>query len=163
MRPVIIHTDGGCRGNPGVGAWAFVLIDATSGTRLERGAVDGYTTNNKMELSAVIEALTTLSRPCRVTLYSDSQYVINGVTKWIHGWVKKGWKTKGKTPVKNKELWQALVREKAKHDITFEWVRGHSGHAGNERCDEIVNTLMDRYKAGEKDATWDVREERASE
>ena len=144
---VCIYTDGGCRGNPGCGAWAAILTNSRQ--RRVLGGVSEHTTNNKMEITAAIEGLRALKRPCRVRFVSDSQYTINGITQWIHNWKRRGWVTKSKTPVRNKELWQALDAEAAKHEIKWEWTRGHSGHPENEACDLLANELMDRLQGGE--------------
>ena len=135
--PVDIFTDGACKGNPGVGGWG-VLMQAGARTREFYGG-EPLTTNNRMELTAVIRALEALKRPCRVRLHTDSQYVQLGISKWIHGWKKNGWRTAEKKPVKNAELWQELDRVAASHDIEWLWVKGHAGHDGNERADELAN------------------------
>ncbi|MGE4292094.1 MAG: ribonuclease HI [Desulfovibrio sp.] len=139
MTEVTIYTDGSCLGNPGPGGWAAVL---TWGEQ-RRELSGGYrkTTNNRMELRAVIEALSTLKKPCAVTLYTDSQYVRNALTKgWLDGWIKNGWKTSAKKPVKNQDLWQALMPLVKEHDVDFRWVRGHAGNPENERCDVLART-----------------------
>ncbi len=141
MKRVIIHTDGGCRGNPGVGGWGAILSYGDA-TKELKGNAD-HTTNNKMELTAAIEALETLKRECHVDLYTDSVYVRDGITKWIVGWRSKGWRTANRKPVKNKELWQALDELNQKHQIEWHWVKGHSGDPGNERADELANEAMD--------------------
>jgi len=134
---VDIWTDGACKGNPGPGGWGAYLVWG----RHEREIFGGLalTTNNQMELTAVIEGLRALTRPCRVVLHVDSRYVMNGMTSWIHGWRKNGWRTKDRKPVKNAELWQALEAEVARHQVTWEWVRGHAGDHGNEKADELAN------------------------
>jgi ribonuclease HI len=136
-RTVDIYTDGACKGNPGVGGWG-VLLQADGRTRELYGG-EAATTNNRMELMAVIQALHALKRPCRVRLHTDSQYVQLGISKWIHGWKKNGWRTADKKPVKNVDLWQRLDELAAKHDIEWLWVKGHAGHDGNERADELAN------------------------
>lgn len=137
MDDVTIYTDGACRGNPGPGGWGVVL---TSGKhRREMFGGEAQTTNNRMELTAVIQALQALKRPCRVMLHTDSQYVKKGITEWIHSWKAKGWKTATKQPVKNTDLWQALDAVQSQHEITWQWVKGHAGHPGNERADELAN------------------------
>ncbi|MFC0268344.1 ribonuclease HI [Kushneria aurantia] len=144
---VIIYTDGGCRGNPGPGGWGAVLRSGDHEKQLNGGEAD--TTNNRMELTAAIEALRALNKPCRVALWTDSQYLRQGITQWIHGWVKKGWKTAAKKPVKNAELWQALLEQTRRHEVEWHWVKGHAGHEGNELADQLANRAMDELKAGE--------------
>ena len=136
---VVIHTDGACSGNPGPGGWGAILD--YNGTRKELFGGEANTTNNRMELQAVIEALQVLKRPCKIDLYLDSQYVRQGITEWVRGWKAKGWRTSTKQPVKNVDLWQkldALVAEGG-HRIQWHWVRGHAGHEGNERADALAN------------------------
>ena len=138
---VHIFTDGACKGNPGPGGWGAVLKYGVHVKELK-----GYspeTTNNIMELTAVIEALKSLTRPCKIILTTDSNYVKNGITEWIHSWKKKGWKTANKKPVKNKEYWQQLDVEVQRHTIDWKWVKGHSGHPENERADELANEAVD--------------------
>ena len=139
MNQVVIYTDGACKGNPGPGGWGVLLKSA--GTEKELFGGELGTTNNRMELMAVIQALTALKRPCAVTLYLDSQYVLKGITEWLPGWKAKGWRTAGKTPVKNVELWQRLdeLVQRGGHVIDWQWVRGHNGDAGNERADALAN------------------------
>lgn len=141
---VVIHTDGACSGNPGPGGWGAILD--YNGTRKELfgGAAD--TTNNRMEIQAAVEALNALKRPCTVEMHVDSQYVKDGITKWIHGWKKNGWKTADKKPVKNVELWQALDDAIKRHQITWHWVKGHDGHPENERADELARAGMQPFK-----------------
>lgn len=134
---VEIATDGACKGNPGPGGWGAVIRSGGREKELSGGAP--MTTNNRMELTAVIEALNALKRPCAVALSTDSRYVMDGLTKWIHGWRKNGWKTAAKQPVKNAELWQALVDATARHKISWEWVKGHAGHPDNERADKLAS------------------------
>ncbi|MFZ4764880.1 MAG: ribonuclease HI [Roseimicrobium sp.] len=141
---VIIHTDGGCLGNPGPGGWAAVLESAGHRKELSGGEADS--TNNRMELMAAIEALNVLKKPCTVELHTDSQYVRDGITKWIHGWKKNGWKTAAKEPVKNAELWRALDEAAQRHQITWRWVKGHAGVVENERCDQLANEQMRRLQ-----------------
>ena len=140
MKKVVIHTDGGCHGNPGPGGWAAVLASGTHKKEISGGTP--ATTNNRMELQGAIEALRILKEPCEIEFYTDSQYVKNGVTSWIAGWKRNGWKTKAKEPVKNSDLWRELDSFVAKHKITWKWLKGHAGHAGNERCDELANLEM---------------------
>lgn len=134
---VEIATDGACKGNPGPGGWGVVLRMGTTEKELSGG--EALTTNNRMELSAAIEGLNALKRPCRVTLSTDSRYVMDGLTKWIHGWRKNGWKTADKKPVKNAELWQALIAAAAPHRVEWIWVKGHAGHPDNERADRLAS------------------------
>jgi len=134
---VNIYTDGACKGNPGPGGWGAVLKYGNTMKEIKGFSPD--TTNNIMELTAVIEALRSLTRPCDIIITTDSNYVKDGITEWIHQWKKKDWQTTGKKPVKNKELWQALEAETHRHNIDWKWVRGHSGHPENERADELAN------------------------
>ncbi|GHB08787.1 ribonuclease HI [Salinicola rhizosphaerae] len=138
---VTIYTDGGCRGNPGPGGWGALMISGPHRKALKGGEPD--TTNNRMELMAAIQALRALDRPCRVALWTDSQYVRKGITEWIHGWQKRGWITASKQPVKNAELWRELLAETQRHEVEWHWVKGHSGHEGNEAADRLVNEAID--------------------
>ncbi len=142
---VEIFTDGACRGNPGPGGWGAILRYNGVEKTLSGGEME--TTNNRMEMTAVIEALKALKRPCKVTITTDSQYVKNGITQWIHNWKKRGWRTAGKTPVKNQELWQTLDKLASQHDVTWHWVKGHSGHHENERADQLANEAIDKMLA----------------
>jgi ribonuclease HI len=142
---VIIHTDGGCLGNPGVGGWAAVLESA--GKRKEISGGEAATTNNRMELRAAIESLKALKKPCVVEMHTDSQYVRNGITKWLHGWKLKGWKTAAKQPVKNADLWRALDEQASRHTIRWLWVKGHSGVDENERCDQLAAEAMKNIRS----------------
>ena len=138
---VCIYTDGACKGNPGPGGWGVIL---KYGSHVKE--IKGFsqnTTNNIMELKAVIEALKSLKRSCKVIITTDSNYVKDGITEWIHEWKKKTWKTSRKKPVKNKELWQQLDLETQRHEIRWEWVKGHSGHPENERADELANKAIE--------------------
>ena len=139
---VNIYTDGACSGNPGTGGYGTILVYVDSdGVKHEKELSDGYklTTNNRMELLAVITGLEALKVPCEVTVYSDSKYVVDAFNNnWIDGWIQKGWKTSGKSPVKNVELWQRLIAAKDKHNVEFIWVKGHAGHEYNERCDALA-------------------------
>ena len=139
MNPIEIYTDGACKGNPGPGGWGVLL--KSGGTQKELFGGELGTTNNRMELMAVIQALSALKRPCTVTLYLDSQYVLKGITEWLPGWKAKGWRTAGKTPVKNVELWQRLddLVQNGGHLIDWRWVRGHNGDPGNEHADQLAN------------------------
>lgn len=144
-RPVVeLFTDGACSGNPGPGGWAFLLRHPKTGKSVERNGGEPATTNNRMELTAVIEGLASLTRPSTVDLYSDSQYVLKGLDEWIAGWKKKGWRTASKAPVKNVDLWQRLDELKAVHEIRFHWVKGHDGHPENERVDQLAVEARDR-------------------
>ncbi len=141
IRVVELYTDGACSGNPGPGGWAFVLRDAKTRKELTGSGGDYETTNNRMEMQAVIEGLSKLKKKCRVELYSDSSYVLQGLREWMRGWKKKGWvRMEGgkKKPVKNVELWQQLDALVSKHDMSYHHVKGHSGHPENERCDEMA-------------------------
>lgn len=131
-----IWTDGACRGNPGPGGWGALMVAGRR--RKELYGSDPETTNNRMELMAAIEALNALKKPSKVTLHTDSTYVKDGLTRWIHGWKKNGWKTAAKKPVKNKDLWQALDAASARHEIKWVWVKGHAGDEGNEKADELA-------------------------
>ena len=141
---VIVHTDGACSGNPGPGGWGAILD--YNGTRKELCGGEGQTTNNRMELMGAISALEALKRPCEVEMHVDSQYVKDGITKWIHGWKKNGWKTADKKPVKNAELWQRLDDALKLHKVSWHWVKGHAGHDDNERADELARQGMAPYK-----------------
>ncbi|PRC91084.1 ribonuclease HI [Solimicrobium silvestre] len=137
MDQINIYTDGACKGNPGPGGWGALLVVGANEKELFGG--EANTTNNRMELMAVIQALSALKRPCHVTIHTDSQYVLKGITEWIEGWKAKGWKTASKAPVKNVDLWQTLDAATTQHQIEWRWVKGHSGHAGNERADQLAN------------------------
>lgn len=149
MVDLVAHTDGACSGNPGPGGWG-VLLEAKDGDRvvksreLQGGEAD--TTNNRMELMAAIMALETLERASEITIVTDSAYVKNGVTGWIHGWKRNGWKTASKKPVKNVELWQRLDEAQARHSVTWKWIKGHAGHAENEKADELARAGMAPFK-----------------
>jgi len=134
---VDIYTDGACKGNPGPGGWCALLVCGDREKELFGG--ESATTNNRMELTAVIRALEALTRPSGIDLHTDSQYVKNGIETWIHNWKKNGWKTSDKKPVKNADLWRELDVLAARHDIRWHWVKGHNGHAGNERADSLAN------------------------
>ena len=146
---VEIFTDGACSGNPGPGGWGAILrIKTAEGGNRERELAGGdpATTNNRMELMAAIQGLEALKRPCRVRLFTDSIYVRDGVTKWIHGWKKNGWRTADKKPVKNVELWQRLDAARAPHQVDWIWVKGHSGHAENERADQLARDEIGKLR-----------------
>lgn len=134
-------TDGACKGNPGPGGWGVLLRAGQVEKELSGG--EALTTNNRMELQAVIEGLRALKRPCRVRLSTDSRYVMDGLTKWIHGWRRNGWKTADKKPVKNAELWQALLDACAPHQVEWQWVKGHAGHPDNERADRLASAAAE--------------------
>lgn len=138
---VKIYTDGGCRGNPGIGGWGVVLLWGDKEKHLLGSEAE--TTNNRMELTASIEGLKALKRPIDVELYTDSKYVQQGITTWIHGWKKNGWKTAGRKPVKNQDLWQALDKLMATHSVSWHWVKGHAGDKFNELADQLANQAMD--------------------
>jgi ribonuclease HI len=148
MPELFAYTDGACSGNPGPGGWGALLV-AREGDRVvkerELSGGEAETTNNRMELLAAITALETLDRPTRITVVTDSAYVKDGITKWIHGWKRNGWKKKG--GLKNVELWQRLDAAAARHDVTWEWVKGHAGHPENERADELARAGMAPFKA----------------
>ncbi|MBT5187421.1 MAG: ribonuclease HI [Kordiimonadaceae bacterium] len=144
MKKIIIYTDGACSGNPGPGGWGALLIYDDHQKEIMEGAFE--TTNNRMELTAAIEALNALKKSCAVTLHTDSTYVKDGITKWIENWKKNGWRTAAKKPVKNADLWQALDQAVKRHDISWCWVKGHSGDEGNERADELANMGLNNYK-----------------
>jgi ribonuclease HI len=142
---VEIWTDGACKGNPGPGGWGVLLKMGVIEKTLHGG--EPLTTNNRMEMLAVIEALGALKRPCKVLLHVDSQYVMKGMTEWIHGWKQRGWRTADKKPVKNADLWQRMEEEVAKHTITWKWVKGHAGDPGNERADLLANRGVEEARA----------------
>ena len=141
---VEIFTDGACSGNPGPGGWGAILTHGD--TRREISGGEEMTTNNRMELTAAIEALVTLKRGGTVPVHSDSQYLRDGIAKWLHGWKRNGWRTADKKPVKNAELWQRLDEERGRHEVVFHWVRGHAGHEMNERADELAREGMAPFK-----------------
>lgn len=142
---VAIFTDGACKGNPGPGGWGAILRFGAQ--EKELNGADALTTNNRMELQAAISGLTALTRPCRVDLTTDSVYVRDGITKWVHGWQRNGWKTADKKPVKNADLWQALLAAARPHQVTWHWVKGHAGHAENERADALANAAIATMRA----------------
>ncbi len=137
LQHVEIATDGACKGNPGKGGWGVVL--RTGGTKKELPGGEPHTPNNRMEMMAAIQGLKALTRPCRVTLSTDSRYVMDGLTKWIHGWMKNGWKTADRKPVKNADLWQELLAAAKPHQVKWVWVKGHAGHPDNERADKLAS------------------------
>ena len=149
MTTYYAYTDGACSGNPGPGGWGALLQAKDGATVVKERELKGgeaQTTNNRMELLAAINALETLGRGTAITVVTDSQYVKNGVTGWIHGWKRNGWKTAAKKPVKNAELWQRLDAAAQRHDVTWEWVKGHASHPENERADELARAGMAPYK-----------------
>ncbi|MFV0359486.1 ribonuclease HI [Tropicimonas sp.] len=149
MPDLLAFTDGACSGNPGPGGWG-VLLQARDGDTVirerELSGGEAETTNNRMELLAAISALECLTRPSTITVVTDSAYVKNGVTAWVHGWKRNGWKTASKKPVKNEELWKRLDAAQSRHDVRWEWVKGHAGHPGNERADALARTGMAPFK-----------------
>lgn len=138
MPTVHLFTDGACSGNPGPGGWGLILRHPATGKEIERSGAEAMTTNNRMELMAVIEGLTLLTKPSVVELYSDSQYVLKGLKEWLASWKRRGWKTADKKPVKNVELWTRLDELAQKHDVRMHWIRGHQGHPENERADRLA-------------------------
>ena len=149
MPDLIAFTDGACSGNPGPGGWGVLLQARDGETILRERELSGgepETTNNRMELLAAITALETLERPAALTIFTDSTYVKNGVTSWIYSWKKNGWRTAAKKPVKNEDLWRRLDEAQGRHQVTWEWVKGHAGHAENERADELARSGMAPYK-----------------
>ncbi|WP_455479699.1 ribonuclease HI [Bartonella sp. B23] len=144
QKVVEIYTDGACSGNPGVGGWGAILRWNGHERELYGGKV--YTTNNKMELMAAIHALKTLKNPCIVDLYTDSVYVRNGISMWLEGWKKNNWRTASKSPVKNRELWQALEEACSRHTVRWHWVKGHAGHSDNERADALARKAITEYR-----------------
>ncbi|MDX1785025.1 MAG: ribonuclease HI [Roseovarius sp.] len=155
MVDLIAYTDGACSGNPGPGGWGVLMRAMRGDTVVKQRELNGgaaETTNNQMELMAAISALEALKRPSKLTIVTDSQYVKNGVTGWIHGWKRNGWRTAARKPVKNAELWQRLDAAQARHDVTWEWVKGHAGHPENERADELARAGMAPFKSSTRDA-----------
>ena len=146
MKKIIIYTDGGCRGNPGPGGWGAILEYGEYRKELKGHAEE--TTNNRMELTAVIEGLETLKRPCRVHIVTDSQYVKQGITQWISRWRRNGWRTAAKQQVKNRDLWERLDAALKQHQVEWEWVRGHTGHPENERADQLANKGVRTIRTG---------------
>ncbi|MGE8504327.1 ribonuclease HI [Pseudomonas berkeleyensis] len=142
---VVIYTDGACKGNPGPGGWGALLV--YKGVEKELWGGDPNTTNNRMELMAAIAGLIALTRPCTVKLVTDSQYVMKGIQEWLPNWKKRGWKTASKEPVKNADLWQKLDEEVNRHQVSWQWVRGHTGHPGNERADQLANRGVDEVRS----------------
>lgn len=150
MPDLFAYTDGACSGNPGPGGWGAILIAKDGDNVVKERELNGgeaHTTNNRMELMAAISVLETLSRASTLTVVTDSTYVKNGITQWINGWKRKGWKTAAGKPVKNAELWQRLEEAQARHDVTWDWIKGHAGHPENERADELARAGMAPFKA----------------
>lgn len=141
MKQVTIYTDGACRGNPGPGGWGALIEYGDHRKELWGG--ESSTTNNRMELLAVIRGLATLNQPCKINLYSDSKYVLSGISEWLPQWKKRNWRTAGRKPVKNVDLWQELDAQQTRHEIHWHWVKGHSGHPGNEAADALANRGID--------------------
>lgn len=151
MPELFAYTDGACSGNPGPGGWGVLMIAREAGVVLRERELSGgeaQTTNNRMELMAAISALEALTKPVEITIVTDSAYVKNGVTEWIHGWKRNGWKTAARAPVKNVELWQRLDAAQAQHKVVWRWIKGHAGHAENERADALARAGMAPFKAG---------------
>ncbi|MFG0256736.1 MAG: ribonuclease HI [Phycisphaerales bacterium JB043] len=144
---VELHTDGACSGNPGPGGWAYILHHPGTGKRVEHSGAEHDTTNNRMELIALIEGLSALTRPSVVDIYSDSQYVLKGLNEWLDGWKAKGWKNAQKKPVKNRDLWEQLDALRSEHELDYHWIRGHSDHPENERCDQLAVEARERLVA----------------
>ena len=144
MTPVIIHTDGACKGNPGPGGWGAIL--QSGGKTKEIYGGEAMTTNNRMELTAAIMALEALTRPCKVELHTDSRYVMDGISKWIHGWKARNWRTADNKPVKNEDLWKRLDTARARHQVDWRWVKGHAGHPLNERADALSNRWIEEQR-----------------
>jgi len=155
---VTIFTDGSCRGNPGPGGWGAVLIFGDREREMWGG--QAATTNNRMELTAAIEALSALKRPCRVELHTDSQYVRNGVTQWLHLWKARGWRTLSKGAVKNEDLWRRLDEARLRHEVDWRWVKGHAGHDLNERADALARRGLEEVEAELARATWPLQTKR---
>jgi len=149
------YTDGACSGNPGPGGWGVVLVALQDGKVVRERELSGgaaETTNNRMELMAAIAALEALERPSRLTVVTDSAYVKGGITGWLHGWKRNGWKTAGRKPVKNVDLWQRLDAAAARHEVEWEWVKGHAGHAENERADRLAREALERFRPAKADS-----------
>jgi ribonuclease HI len=143
MKQVDIFTDGACKGNPGPGGWAAILRMGAHEKELTGG--EAATTNNRMEMTAILRGLSALNEPCAVTVHTDSRYVIDGMTQWIFGWQKRGWMNAAKKPVANEDLWRELIAAARPHKVSWEWVKGHSGHPENERCDALASAEAARF------------------
>jgi ribonuclease HI len=155
MPDLFAYTDGACSGNPGPGGWGVLMLAREAGVIVKERELSGgeaLTTNNRMELMAAISALESLTRPSQITIVTDSAYVKNGVTEWIHGWKRNGWRTAGKDPVKNVELWQRLDAAQATHTVIWKWIKGHAGHVENERADALARGGMAPFKPRTRDA-----------
>lgn len=148
MKEVEIYCDGACRGNPGPGGWGALLRSGDHEKRLY--GAEALTTNNRMELQGAIQGLAALNRDCRVTVWTDSEYVKKGMTEWLPGWKARGWKTSQKQPVKNADLWQRLEQETLRHQVDWRWVKGHNGHEGNEIADQLANLAIDEFLGKKK-------------
>ncbi|MCL5061812.1 MAG: ribonuclease HI [Nitrospirae bacterium] len=145
QKPVVeIYTDGACSGNPGIGGFGAIL--RSGGKEKEISGYDEMTTNNRMELLAVISALEALKKPCRVTITTDSNYVVKGMTEWIHGWIKNNWKNSQKKDVLNRDLWERLLKASSRHDVNWVWIKGHNGHIENERCDALAREAIKKCR-----------------
>ena len=142
---VVAYTDGACKGNPGPGGWGVLLLYKSNEKELYGG--EANTTNNRMELMAAIQALESLSRPCSIQVVTDSVYVAKGISEWLPNWIRRGWRTADNSPVKNVDLWQRLVQAQAKHQVEWQWVKGHSGHPGNDRADRLANQAICEMRA----------------
>ncbi|MFG0251903.1 MAG: ribonuclease HI [Phycisphaerales bacterium JB038] len=154
-KPVIeLYTDGACRGNPGPGGWAYLTRRAGESQVREDAGAEAETTNNRMELMAVIRGLESLAGPAEVHLYSDSVYVVKGLTEWLDGWLAKGWRNAARKPVKNKDLWQRLVQLREEHELRAHWVKGHADHPENERCDQLATACIVAVFGEAEDARW---------
>jgi ribonuclease HI len=151
---VVIHTDGACSGNPGPGGWGALLQFSGRERELTGGELD--TTNNRMELMAAIQALEALTRPCKVELHTDSQYVMKGISEWIHGWKARGWKTADKKPVKNEDLWRRLDQARLRHEVDWRWIKGHAGHELNERADGLARRGLTEALAAASDVSFNT-------
>jgi ribonuclease HI len=143
MKQVVAYTDGACRGNPGPGGWGVVLCAGGRERELQGG--ERETTNNRMELTAAIQALAALREPCQVNLYTDSTYVRNGITEWLPNWVRRGWRTANRKPVRNQDLWERLAALNNLHEVEWHWVKGHAGHPGNEQADLLANRGLEEH------------------
>jgi ribonuclease HI len=144
---VVLYADGACSGNPGPGGWCAILYNPTSGRKLELSGGEPETTNNRMEMTAVVEGLLHLKKPSRVRVVTDSRYVVDGMKGWVHNWMRNGWRTSDRKPVKNREIWEELLRLSRIHALAFEWIEGHAGHPENERCDALAVEAYRRFLA----------------
>jgi len=150
MAEIVAYTDGACSGNPGPGGWGALLQAREGDTVLRQRELKGGapdTTNNRMEMTAALEVLNTLSRPSTITIVTDSTYLRDGITRWLEGWKRNGWKTAARKPVKNEDLWRAIDAARARHEVRWEWIKGHAGHAENERADELARAGMEPFKS----------------